>query len=170
MVPGRVTSSSVPLRRNPEPTHTTLDQRRRLGLAGMARACEELIANPRGGELDHAEWLGLVFDRELPDRQDRRLKARLRYAWLRQQASIEDVDCRTPRGLDRALLQKLALGGWIGTTRNLIIEGPTGVGTSRHAACSDIRRTATTTRCSVSVSTDCSPIWLWRVAMAVTSG
>ena len=106
-------------------THPTLDQLRQLGLAGMARAYEELTANPRGGGLDHAEWLGLLLDRELADRQDRRLKAR-----LRQQATIEDVDYRTPRGLDRALLQKLALGGWIETKQNLIIEGPTGVGKS----------------------------------------
>ena len=89
---------------------------------------EELTASPRGGELDHAEWLGLLLDRELADRQDRRLKARLRYARLRQQATIEDVDYRTPRGLDRALFQKLALGGWIEAKQNLIIEGPTGVG------------------------------------------
>ena len=124
-------------------THPTLDQLRQLGLAGMARAYEELTANPRGGELDHAEWLGLLLDRELADRQDRRLKARLRYARLRQQATIEDVDYRTPRGLDRALLQKLALGGWIETKQNLIIEGPTGVGKSwlacalGHKACRD---------------------------------
>jgi DNA replication protein DnaC len=131
------------LRRNPVLTHPTLDQLRQLGLAGMARAYEELTTNPRGGELDHAEWLGLLLDRELADRQDRRLKARLRYARLRQQATIEDVVCRTPRGLDRALLQKLALGGWIETKQNLIIEGPTGVGKSwlacalGHKACRD---------------------------------
>ena len=98
-------------------THPTLDQLRQLGLAGMARAFEELPANPRGAELDHAEWLGLLLDRELAERQDRRLRARLRYARLRHQATIEDVDYRTPRGLDRRLFQKLALGGWIESSR-----------------------------------------------------
>jgi len=51
-------------------THPTLDQLRQLGLAGMARAFEELAASPRGGELEHAEWLGLLLHRELADRQD----------------------------------------------------------------------------------------------------
>jgi DNA replication protein DnaC len=88
-------------------THPTLDQLRQLGLAGMASAYEELAANPRGAELDHAEWLGLLLDRELANRQDRRLKARLRYARLRHHAAVEDVDYRTPRGLDRTLFQKL---------------------------------------------------------------
>jgi DNA replication protein DnaC len=124
-------------------THPTLDQLRQLGLSGMARAFEELTASPRGGELSHAEWLGLLLDRERADRQDRRLKARLRHARLRQQATIEDVDYRTQRGLDRALFQKLALGGWIEARQNLIIEGPTGVGKSwlacalGHKACRD---------------------------------
>jgi len=124
-------------------THPTLDQLRQLGLAGMARAFEELSATPRGAELDHAEWLGLLLDRELADRQDRRLKARLRHARLRHQAAVEDVDYRTPRGLDRALFQRLATGGWIEARQNLIIEGPTGVGKSwlacalGHKACRD---------------------------------
>jgi DNA replication protein DnaC len=123
--------------------HPTLDQLRQLGLAGMARAFEDLAATPSTGELNHAEWLALLLDRELADRQDRRLKARLRFARLRQQAAIEDVDYRTARGLDRALFQKLALGGWIEQRQNLIIEGPTGVGKSwlacalGHRACRD---------------------------------
>jgi len=123
--------------------HPTLELLRQLGLAGMARAFEELAASPRGAELDHAEWLGLLLDRELSNRQDRRLKARLRYARLRHHAAVEDVDYRTPRGLDRALFQKLALGGWIEAKQNLIVEGPTGVGKSwlacalGHKACRD---------------------------------
>jgi DNA replication protein DnaC len=104
--------------------HPTLENLRQLGLAGMARAFEELTANARGTELDHAEWLGLLLDREIADRQDRRLRARLRYARLRHSAAVEDVDYRTARGLDRALFQKLALGGWIKEQQNLIIVGP----------------------------------------------
>jgi DNA replication protein DnaC len=105
-------------------THPTLEQLRQLGLAGMARAFEELAASTRGAELDHAEWLGLLLDREMADRQDRRLMARLRYARLRHNAAVEDVDYRTARGLDRALFQKLAQGNWIKEQQNLIIIGP----------------------------------------------
>ena len=124
-------------------THPTLEQLRQLGLAGMARAFEELAANTRGAELDHAEWLGLLLDREMADRQDRRLMARLRYARLRHNAAVEDVDYRTARGLDRALFQKLAQGNWIKEQQNLIIIGPSGVGKSwlacalGHRACRD---------------------------------
>lgn len=124
-------------------THPTLEQLRQLGLSGMARAFEELAASGRGAELEHAEWLSLLLDREITERRDRQLKSRLRYARLRQAAVIEDVDYRTVRGLDRALFQKLALGGWIERRENVIIEGPTGVGKSwlacalGHKACRD---------------------------------
>ena len=110
-------------------THPTLDQLRQLGLAGMARAFEDLAAQAGGSELAPAEWLGLLLDREIADRHDRRLKARLRFAKLRHQASVEDIDWRTSRGLDRALFQKLAMGGWIEARENLIIEGPTDLAT-----------------------------------------
>jgi len=111
-------------------THPTLDQMHQLGLAGMARAFGELEANPQSGALSHAEWLGLLLDREVTERYDRRLRARLRYARLRHQAAVEDVDYRAARGLDRVLFQALATGKWIDQTQNLIIEGPAGVGKS----------------------------------------
>jgi len=123
--------------------HPTLEHLRQLGLAGMARAFEELTSRADSAELDHAEWLGLLLDREIADRQDRRLRARLRYARLRHSAAVEDVDYRTARGLDRALFQKLAMGAWIREQQNLIIVGPSGVGKSwlacalGHRACRD---------------------------------
>jgi DNA replication protein DnaC len=126
-------------------THPTLDQLHQLGLAGMARAFGELQADAQTTELSHAEWLALLLDREITERHDRRLKARLRYARLRHRATIEDVDYRAPRGLDRSLFQKLAAGDWIDAPQNLIIEGPTGVGKSwlacalGHKACRDNR-------------------------------
>jgi DNA replication protein DnaC len=126
-------------------THPTLDQLQQLGLAGMARAFTELEANPSTRELSHAEWLGLLLDRESTERHDRRLKARLRYARLRHQAVIEDIDYRAARGLDRAQLQQLIAGRWIDEAQNLVIEGPTGVGKSwlacalGHKACRDNR-------------------------------
>src|SRR5713226_7704262 len=116
-----------------------------LGLAGMARAFTELEANLQSADLSHAEWLGLLLDREATERYDRRLRARLRYARLRQQAAVEDVDYRAARGLDRTLFQALIAGRWIDEAQNLIIEGPAGVGKSwracalGHKACRDNR-------------------------------
>src|SRR6476619_257128 len=111
-------------------THPTLDQLHQLGLAGMARAFAELEANPQSADLSHAEWLGLLLDREVTERYERRLRARLRYARLRHQASVEDIDYRAARRLDRSLFQAMIAGRWIEDAQNLIIEGPAGVGKS----------------------------------------
>jgi DNA replication protein DnaC len=78
-------------------TYPTIDQLHQLGLAGMACAFLELEANPKSAELSHAEWLALLLDREATERYERRLRARLRYARLRHQAAVEDVDYRAAR-------------------------------------------------------------------------
>src|SRR5712692_8454948 len=126
-------------------THPMLDQLAKLGLSGMAQAFTELEASGEGATLIHADWLGLLVDREVTHRRDKRLAARLRYARLRHHAVVEDVDYRAPRGLDRSLFQALIAGRWIDEAQNLIIEGPAGVGKSwlacalGHKACRDNR-------------------------------
>ncbi len=80
------------------------------------------------------ERLGLLLDREQAVRETRRMKTRLRKAKLRQQGSVEDIDFRHPRGLDRSLVLRLADCQWIKQHNNLIITGPTGVGKS-YLAC-----------------------------------
>ncbi len=77
-------------------THPMLDQLAKLGLSGMAQAFTELEASGEGATLIHADWLGLLVDREVTHRRDKRLAARLRYARLRHHAVVEDVDrCST---------------------------------------------------------------------------
>ena len=102
-------------------------------------------AKVEAAALTHPEWLAPLLDREMTYRHDRKLAARLRYARLRQQALVEDIDYRAARGLDRPLFQKLVIGDWIDAHDNLTICGPTGVGKSwlacalGHKACRDNR-------------------------------
>ena len=73
----------------------------------MVKAFGEIEAAGQTAALTHLEWLGLLLDREVSHRQDKKLTPRLRYARLRHQACVEDVDYRAPRSLDRALFLKL---------------------------------------------------------------
>ena len=129
-------------------THPTQERLIALGLGGMARAFDDQRRQPDIAALSFEERLALLVDRESTDRENKRLVARLRFAALRQAAVVEDVDLRSARGLDRALFQKLAAGGWIDRKQNLLILGPTGVGKSwlacalGHKACRDDRSVA----------------------------
>lgn len=109
--------------------HPTLDQMQLLGLAGMAAAWRDIAAQDDGGELAREEWLGLMLDREIAVRADRRLANRLKTARLRfADACIENIDFATPRGLDRRNILSLAQGEWLKAHENLIITGQTGTG------------------------------------------
>jgi hypothetical protein len=51
----------------------------------------------------------------------------LKAAKLRQEASVEDVDFRAPRGLDRSVIMSLAQASWVSAKHNLLITGPTDI-------------------------------------------
>ena len=82
--------------------HPTLDKLLALKLTGMAKALSEQMDLPESQALGFEERLGLLVDREMTVRSDRRLTTRLRQAKLRLSASLEDLDYRHPRGLDKA--------------------------------------------------------------------
>ncbi len=108
--------------------HPTLDKLHELRFTGMAKALTEQMALPDIDELSFEERLGLLVDREVTEREDRRLTTRLRQAKLKQNACIEDIDFKQSRGLDKSLILDLAQCQWIKKHLNLLITGPTGVG------------------------------------------
>lgn len=55
-------------------TNPTLDQMQALGLAGMAAAWRELAERNNANELSRDEWLGLMLDREVAMRADKRVR------------------------------------------------------------------------------------------------
>ena len=115
-------------------THPTVDKLTALRLTGMVKALKEQWQLPSSNELSFEERLGLLVDREADLRQTRQMQSRLRKAKLRQSATLEDIDFRQPRGLDKSLVQKLADCQWIRRKQNLLLTGPTGVGKS-YLAC-----------------------------------
>ena len=101
--------------------HPTVERLRALGLSAMADTLLELQSNPDAAAMPHADWLGLLVDREATFRDNRRLARRLSAAKLRQSATVENVDYRTSRGLDRALFQALATSQWVRDHNHLAI-------------------------------------------------
>jgi DNA replication protein DnaC len=67
-------------------------------------------------------------DRELTDRENRRLERYLKAAKLRTNAVVEDVDFRRRRGLERAAVLSLAEASWVTAHHNVAVVGATGLG------------------------------------------
>jgi len=108
--------------------HPTLDKLHALKLTGMAAALADQSATPDITDLSFEERLGLLVDREMTERDNRRMSSRLRRARLRHTAILEDIDYRNSRGLDKGLVQSLAGCQWVKEHLNVLITGPTGVG------------------------------------------
>lgn len=110
-------------------TQQTLTQLRSLKLSGMADALQEQLTQPSMSAMSFEERMGLLVDREVCSRDDRRRTRLLSLARLKYpQATIEDVDTRRGRGVERGQITSLALGDWIKTGHTVIINGATGCG------------------------------------------
>ena len=83
--------------------HPIIDKLQSLRFFGMRTAFEEQMQTADIDQLNFEERMGLLVDREMTERENRRFKTRLRKAKLRQHASVEDVDLRHKRGLDKSL-------------------------------------------------------------------
>jgi DNA replication protein DnaC len=121
--------------------HPTLDQLKEMKLSGMALAFEEQLQRADYNDLSFDERLGFLVEREHSVRANRQLTYRLRRAQLKLNASIEDLDQRIPRGLDKSFINELARSRFINDHLNVLITGPTGVGKTylacaiAHSAC-----------------------------------
>jgi len=77
--------------------------------------------------LTFEERLGLLVDKETTQRRNRKLRTSLEKANLRLLASLEEIDYRTPRGLDKSLMLQLSSYEGVADHHNVLITGPTEV-------------------------------------------
>src|ERR1700738_3406637 len=108
--------------------HPTVDKLHALRLSGMAAALAEQQSQDGIDRLGFEERLGLLVERESNERESRQTAGGPRRPRLKvPDASPEDIDYRTARGLDRALTARLLSGEWLRQRQrqNLILVGPT---------------------------------------------
>jgi DNA replication protein DnaC len=122
----------------------TIEKLMSMRLEAMVEAWKSFEQDENTQQLSFEEKLSLMVDRLWTSRQNLALQRRLRYAKLRSNACVEDIDYRTSRGLDKSMVRALAAGSaWVERHENLFLVGPTGVGKSfiacamAHKACRD---------------------------------
>ena len=108
----------------------TIAKMNQMKLFGMANGFAERSGKADHAELSHQEFAGLLVDDEKIYRENRRLARLLKYARLKQQAALEDIDYRHQRGLSKQMMLELAGGQWLVKKQNILITGPTGIGKS----------------------------------------
>ncbi len=108
----------------------TLEKLYSMKLMGMAEAFRRQVEDPGNAQLSFEERLAMLVDQQGDWRQNKALGRRMKNARFKLEATIEDIDYRHPRRLDRPLIRSLSACEWVSQHHNLIITGPCGVGKS----------------------------------------
>ena len=122
--------------------HQLQDQLKRLKMPGLSQALDLRLAEARDQKLGHLEFLSLLIQDELANREDNMLGKRLRAAGFGVQRTFEDFDFRfNEEALPASMLRDLATCHFIAQRQNLVIGGPPGIGKTHavkaigHEAC-----------------------------------
>ena len=109
----------------------TLQQLYKMRLNGMAEAFVQQMQDPAMEQLAFEDRFGMLVESQWTWKESRALTRRLSLARLKQQACMEDVNFRHPRGLDVARWKGMAHeSAWVRRKLNVILCGPTGIGKS----------------------------------------
>ena len=115
-------------------TQPTIEKLNAMKLTAMAKAFADQMQCPDITQLTFEERFGLIVDHQMTDLENRRMQNRLKKAKLRLPASLEDLDFKQGRGLDRSTVMSLALNQWVTSHHNILVTGPPGAGKS-YLAC-----------------------------------
>jgi len=90
-----------------------------LKLHGFAQALQQQLADSAASSLGFEERVAMLVDAQWLWRENRAVSTRLRKAHLKHAASMEDINYRHHRELDRSLMRSLASCEWVNQHHNI---------------------------------------------------
>ncbi len=94
----------------------------------MAESFADQLKQPDMERLSFEERFGLIVDRQWTWKENNRMERYLKNARMKLAACVEDIDYKTPRGIDQSVMMSLISCDWVRRRHNIIITGPTGAG------------------------------------------
>lgn len=113
-------------------TQSTLHERLdTLGLRGFKSALIRQCDDANYDQFPFNERLHQLLDAEINDRDNRKIKRLMALSAIKdKQASLENIEYSSKRGVERSQILSLATCEYISKGQNILITGPTGVGKS----------------------------------------
>ena len=112
-------------------TSTLIDQATLLSLSGFKQSLLMQSEETKYQSLSFEERLFHLFEAEINQRQDKRIKRMLSMANFKDKtASLEQIQYLPKRKLDKSLVLSLANGDFITKNQNILLTGATGTGKS----------------------------------------
>ncbi len=108
----------------------TMSKLHEMRLNGMARGFQNILETGMNNQFTIDELLTQLVDTEWEDRIIRKQERLIKAAGFRYQASIEELDYRKNRNLDKNMILRLTDGNWIKQGKDILITGKTGAGKS----------------------------------------
>ncbi|SJN46521.1 ATP-binding protein [Sphingobacterium sp. JB170] len=113
---------------------STLEQLSDLRLFGMAKCYQAMLNLPSHEQEDAYTLVGMLCQAEIEQRNFKRTERLLKNSKLRYNALLEEVICKSERGLSKEMLITLSDENLISRSQNVLIHGATGCGKS-YLAC-----------------------------------
>jgi DNA replication protein DnaC len=101
-----------------------------LRLHGMNQSWKAMTETRQNNELSLTEGLEILLQAEQQERENRRFDRLQKVARFRYQASVEEIRFDASRGIDKALITRLATGEYLSKGESILITGATGCGKS----------------------------------------
>lgn len=108
----------------------TLERMRKMNLLGMHRVFKTSLESGKKEKCTTDEMISNLIQSEWDDRQNRGIERLVNKAKFRYKASMEELNYRIDRNIDKNQIMRLGDCNFINKNENILITGSTGIGKS----------------------------------------